>query len=62
MRGLLRRIRVLLASDDGSVSIELVLVMLTLAALAGTLYLIVTSDAVRAAIEGLIDRALSVRS
>ncbi|HTI25452.1 MAG TPA: DUF4244 domain-containing protein [Kutzneria sp.] len=62
MRGLLRRIRVLLASDEGSVSIELVLVMLTLAALAGTLYLIVTSDAVRAAIEGLIDRALSVRS
>ena len=62
MRGLLHRIRVLLASDEGSVSIELVLVMLTLAALAGTLYLIGTSDAVRAAIEGLIDRALSVRS
>lgn len=61
MRGLSRQIRVLLASDEGSVSIELVLVMLTLAALAGALYLIVTSDAVRAALEGLIDRALSVR-
>ncbi|MFC0546693.1 DUF4244 domain-containing protein [Kutzneria chonburiensis] len=60
MRGLVCRIRALLASDDGAVSVELVLLMLTLAALAGTLYLIVTSDAVRVAIEGLIDRALSV--
>ncbi|HEY0496794.1 MAG TPA: DUF4244 domain-containing protein [Kutzneria sp.] len=60
MRGLLRRIRVLLASDDGSVSVEFVLLTLTVAALAGTLYLIVGGDAVRAAIEHLIDRALSV--
>jgi hypothetical protein len=51
---------VLLASDAGSVSVEFVLLTLTVAALAGTLYLIVGGDAVRAAIEHLIDRALSV--
>jgi hypothetical protein len=62
MRGLLCRIRVLLASDNGSVSVEFVLLMLTVAVLAGTLYLIVSGEAVSAAIERLIDRALSVPS
>ena len=60
MRGLLRRIRVLLASDDGSASVEFVLVMLAAAVLAGTLYLIVSGETVSTAIERLIDRALSV--
>ena len=60
MRGLLRRIRVLLASDNGSASVEFVLVMLAAAVLAGTLYLIVSGETVSTAIERLIDRALSV--
>ena len=59
MKGLLHRIRVLLASDDGSVSVEFVLLTLTVAALAGALYLIVSGQAVTAAIEHLIARALS---
>jgi hypothetical protein len=59
MKGLLHRIRVLLASDDGSVSVEFVLLTLTAAALAGALYLIVSGQAVTAAIEHLIARALS---
>jgi hypothetical protein len=59
MKGLLRRIRVLLASEGGSVSVEFVLLTLTAAALAGVLYLIVTGQTVTAAIEHLIDSALS---
>jgi hypothetical protein len=60
MRALLRRIRVLLASDDGSATAEYALVALAAAALAGVLFLVLSGANVAADIEHLIDRALSV--
>jgi Flp pilus assembly pilin Flp len=61
MRTLLCRIRVLLASEHGSATIEYALVTVAAAALAGVLFLVVSGADVAGDIERLIDRALSVQ-
>lgn len=47
--------------DEGTTTIEYAMAALAAAALAGILYLVVTSDAVRSALEGIITDALSNR-
>ncbi|EWM14558.1 MULTISPECIES: DUF4244 domain-containing protein [unclassified Kutzneria] len=59
MRALLRRIRVLLASDDGSATFEYAMVAFVAVALGGVLLMIVKGPEVAAAVKHLIDRALS---
>ncbi|GAA3431537.1 DUF4244 domain-containing protein [Kutzneria kofuensis] len=61
MRPLMRRIRALLASDDGSATAEYALVTVAAAVFAIALYSIVSGQSIASALEGLIDRALSLR-
>lgn len=49
-----------LYGDAGAISAEYALITLAGAAIAGVIYLIVTSDWAAAALRGLIERALSV--
>ncbi|GAB3719741.1 hypothetical protein GCM10027598_32630 [Amycolatopsis oliviviridis] len=47
--------------DDGMATVEYAIATLAAAALAGLLYLIVTSDAVVAGLTALVERALAVK-